>query len=132
MGAEAWVGEQQHDIGVVMGKPSVLRLLLGTAGVSDADILGDDDVRRAGVDGWVVIVERDRWPVVDLPERDSGAGGIIFEDFDAGVGIGGALQPEERDVIFRRPNAGRVFGGFRVWNIARLGEQRGRRSAVDE
>lgn len=52
------------------------------AGVSNADVRGYDDVGRARVFGWVVVVNRERGAVVELPERDPGGGGIIFEDFD--------------------------------------------------
>ena len=123
LGLEGRIGQQQNDVGVVMSEAAVLGQLRFAAGVSDADVRGDDDVGRARVYGWVVVVERKRRAVVDLPERDARGGGIVFEDFDAGVGIGGALQPDQRDVIFRRPNAGGVVGGFGVRNIARVREQ---------
>ena len=102
------------------------------AGVGDADIRGYDDVGRARVHGWVVEVEGKRRAVVELAERDARGGGIVFEDFDAGFGIGGAVEPDQRDVIFRGTNAGGVVGGFRVGNIARIGEQGDGRSAADE
>ena len=87
LGLEGGIGHQQNDIGVVMGEAAVLRLFLGAAGVSNADIRGDDDVRRARVDRRVVVVEGQRRAIVDLPERDSGGGGVGFEDVDAGFGI---------------------------------------------
>ena len=72
LGLEARIGQQQNDIGVVMGEPAVLLLFRVAAGVSNADIRGHDDVRRAGVLGWIVEVKEQRRTVVDLPERDSG------------------------------------------------------------
>src|SRR5579872_3288727 len=115
-GLEIRVGEQQNDVGVVMCEPAVLGQFLAAAGVSNADIRGHDDVGRARIYGRVVVIERQRRTVVDLPERDSGTGSIIFQDLDAGIGIGGVLQPDQRDVVFRRSNARRIVGGFRVWN----------------
>ena len=84
LGLEGWIGQQQNDVGVVMGEPAVLGQFLGAAGVSNADVRGHDDVRRARVDGWVVVVKCKRRAVVDLPELDSGGGGIRFEDIDGG------------------------------------------------
>ena len=67
-----------------MGEPAVLGQFRGAAGVSDADVRGHDDVGRARVYGWVVVVKRERRAVVDLAELDSGGSGIVFEDFDGG------------------------------------------------
>src|SRR5208337_3980588 len=82
LGLEARVGQQQNDIRVVMGEPAMLGQLLAAARVSNADVRGHDDVRRARVYGWVVVVKRKRRAVVDLPQVDSGRGGIRFEDLD--------------------------------------------------
>src|SRR5579872_7221483 len=88
-----------------MREAAVLFLLRGAAGVRNADVGGDNDVRRARVFGWVVVVDCKGWAVEDLPKGNPGGRGVIFEDFDAGVGIGGVLQPEERDVVFRGSDA---------------------------
>ena len=55
-----------------MGEPSVLRQLRGAAGVGDADPRGHDNVRGTGIHGWVVIVERDRRAVENLPQAEQG------------------------------------------------------------
>ena len=88
---EGRMRHQQNDVGVGMGEPAVLGQLCFAARVSDAHVRGYDDVRRPRIYGRVIEVERKRGAVVDLPERDSGCGSIIFKDFDAGFGIGGAL-----------------------------------------
>ena len=79
---ERRIGQQQNDIRVVMGEPAELRQFRRAAGVSHADVRGDDDVRRARVCGWFVVVQREGRAVVDLPELDSGGGG---EDAPVGV-----------------------------------------------
>ena len=84
LGLEGRIGQQQHDIRVVMGEPAVLGQFRRAAGVSNADVRGHDDVRRARVYGWVVVVKNERRAVVDLPELDSGGRGIGFEDLDGG------------------------------------------------
>src|ERR1700722_16427392 len=109
------MGQQQDDVGVVMAEAAVLLLLCGAAGVGNADVRGHDDVRCAGVYGWVVEVNGERRAVEELAERDSGGAGIVFEDLDAGCGIGGVVEPEQRDVVFGRPDAGGVVGRFRDW-----------------
>src|ERR1700722_10539862 len=97
------------------------------ARISDARVRGYDDVRRARIYGWVVVVDRKRRAIVDLPETDSGGGGgIIFKNFYAGIGIGRILQPNQRDVIFRRTYPGGVVGGFGSWDVAGIGKQRDR------
>src|ERR1700729_4233654 len=100
-----------------MGEATVLLLFRSAAGVSNADVRGHDDIGCARVSGWVVEVDGKRWAVVELPERDSSGGGIVFEDFDAGVGIGGALQPEERGGIFRWAEGRGGVGGGLEWGV---------------
>src|SRR5208283_4230414 len=55
---EARMRQQQNDICVVMREPAVLLQFRGTAGVSNAHVRGHDDVRRARVLCWVVVVKR--------------------------------------------------------------------------
>src|SRR5579862_4544514 len=109
-----------------MGKPAVFLEFRGAAGIRNAYVRGHDDVRGAGIVSWVVEVQRERWAIVDLPEPDSGRhGGVRFEDSNGGVGIGGTGQPQQRNVIFRGANAGRVVGRLRKWHVASIGEQSG-------
>lgn len=81
---EARFRQQQNDVGVVMRESAVFRLLRGAAGVRNTHVGSHDDIRRAGIYGCVVVVERERRAVEDLPERDSGGPRIGFEDTDAG------------------------------------------------
>ncbi len=118
---EARVGKQEHDVGVVMGESAVLGELLAAAGVDDADIRGHDNIRSARIDGWVVVVKGKRRAEVDLAEAD--LVGVLLEDLDAGSGVRGVLQPDERDIVFRRSNASGVDGGLGVWNVAGAGKQ---------
>ena len=109
-----------------MGEPAVLGLFRVAAGIRNTDIRGHDDIGRSGVCGWVVKVQEERRAVIDLPERDSRSGGSVpFEDCDGGVGIERAVQPQYRDVIFRRANASGVVGRFGKWKEAVVGQQGG-------
>src|ERR1700722_9169387 len=56
LGLERGIGQQHNDISVVMSEAAVFGEFRLAAGVSDADVGGDDDVGRAWVDGWVVEV----------------------------------------------------------------------------
>ena len=76
--SKARIGEQQNDIGVVMGEPAVLGLFCVAAGVRNADVRGHDDVRRARVYGWVVVVQRQARAIVELPKPDSGGRSIVL------------------------------------------------------
>src|ERR1700679_99911 len=78
------VGQQQNDVRVVMSEAAVLGQFRGAAGVRNAHVRGHDDIRRARVFGWIVVVEGERRAVVDLAELDSGGGGIRFQDTDCG------------------------------------------------
>src|ERR1700742_2973786 len=107
-----------------MGESAMLGEFGLAARVSDTHVWGHDNVGRARIYGWVIVVERKRRAVVDLAETDSSGGRrIIFENLDAGVGIGRVLQPDQRDVIFGRTDAGWVVRGFRKWDVACIGKQ---------
>src|SRR6516164_2394175 len=79
--------QQQNDVRVVMGEATVLGLFRVAAGVSNTDVRGHDDVRRAGVVGWIVVVKEERRPVINLPERDPSWRSIRFEYPDCGSSI---------------------------------------------
>ena len=115
-----------------MREAAVFCKFLGATGVGNADVWRHDDIRRARVYGWVVVVEGKRGAVVNLPEFDPGGGGVLFEDLDARESIGGAVQPDQRDIIFRRSDAGGVVGRFRVRNVARIGKQSDGSSPVNQ
>ena len=119
---EAGKRQQQHHVGVIVGKAAMFLLFGMAAGVSDADVRDYDDVRRARVSGRIVEINRERRAVEDLPQPDTSRRAIVLEDFYSRVSIRRTLQPEKRNVIFRRPDAGAV-GGFRVGNKARIGKQ---------
>ena len=110
----------------------MLRQFSRAAGICNSNIRGDDDVRRARVYGGIVVIEDERGAVVNLAKRDSGRGSVVFENFDARISFGRALQPDERDVVFGWPNSGGIIGGFRIRNVTAIGKQSYRRSSVDE
>lgn len=61
-------------------------LLFGVAaGVSDTDVRGHDDVRRARVIGRIAVVDREQRAVEDLANPDTSGGGVVFEDLYTGV-----------------------------------------------
>src|ERR1700758_3357913 len=60
LAVEIRMGEQQHNVGIVMGKTTVLSLLFVAAEVRNSDVRGHDDVRRAWVLGRVVVVQLQR------------------------------------------------------------------------
>jgi hypothetical protein len=123
LGYKRRIRQQQNDIGVVVAKAAVFGKFRFAAGVSDADIRSDDDVRSPRVLGRVVVVEREGGTVVNLAQANARAGrGVVFQNLDAGRCIRRALQPNQRDVIFRWPNARRVIGGLRIRYVARIGE----------
>jgi hypothetical protein len=109
VGPEADLGEQQHDIGVVMGEPAMLRLLRG-AGVSDADIRGHDDVRTTRIYGCFVEVERGRRAVEDLPEADDG--GVVFKDLTLASVLEELFSQSRETSSSVGPDAGRVVRRF--------------------
>src|SRR3984957_461527 len=125
------MGQQQNDVRVVMGEAAVLGKFRGAAGVSNSDVRGDDNIRRAWVHGRIVVVNGKRRTIVNLAEFDSGGGGVIFEDFDARKSIGRVVQPDQRDVIFGRSNAGGVVGRFREGNESGIRKQSDGGSAGD-
>ena len=47
---EGGVGEQEHDVGIVVGEAAMFLELLVAAGVGDADVGCDDDVGGARID----------------------------------------------------------------------------------
>jgi len=57
VGFEARLRQQQNDVGVVMREAAVLGQFRRAAGVSNADVRGHDDVRRAWIRVWVVEVD---------------------------------------------------------------------------
>lgn len=49
---KSWIGDQQHDVDVVMGKAAVLHQLLMAASVTNTDVGGDYNVRRPRIIWW--------------------------------------------------------------------------------
>ena len=120
---EGRVGQEQNDVRIVMGEATVLRELLCAAGISDADIRGHDDIRRARVYGWVVEVKCERRAVIDLPKANSMAEALcsrmltlawVSEEFFSQIS-------ETSSSVGPMPVG--VVGGFGVRNIARIREQ---------
>src|ERR1700722_20715412 len=106
------MGQQKNGGRAAMAAPAVLGKFRGASGVSNSDVRGDDNIRRAWVHGRIVVVNGKRRTIVNLAEFDSGGGGVIFEDFDARKSIGRVVQPDQRDVIFGWSNPGGVVGRF--------------------
>ncbi len=64
---EAGIGQQHYYIGVVMREPAVLGLFRMASGIRNPNVRGHDDVRCARVYGRIVVVDRERWAVEELP-----------------------------------------------------------------
>jgi hypothetical protein len=99
-----------------MREAAVLGELRLTSGIGNAYVGSDDDVRCAGIavprESGDVVVQGQRRAVVDLP--DAGLGSVVFECGDGGLSVGRVGEPEQRDIVFGRSDAGRVRRGFGV------------------
>ena len=82
------IRQEQNHVRVVVSEPAVLGEFLGAARVGHADVRSHNNVRRARILGWFVVVQRERRAVINLSELDSGRCGIRFEDADGGQRIG--------------------------------------------
>ena len=106
-GLKAWMRHQQHDVGIVMREPAMIRDHRRAAGVGYADVRGDDNIRRPRIlprrPTTHSVVQRQCWPVVDLPQTDGCC--ILFQQFHRRGHALALIQPEHRDVILGCANA---------------------------
>lgn len=111
----------------------MLFLLLRAAGVNHAVVGLHNDVRRAGISailGEPRLVEHrgQRGSVKHLAHAD-----LVSVGLQKRNGLRNQRrigQPDQRNVVFCRPDAAAVVGRFRQRDQTIVGEQRGRREAV--
>ena len=97
MGPECGIGEQQDHVGVVMREAAVLGELRLAAGIGNAYVRRDDDVRSTRVPTWPesrgVVVEGYGWTVEDLAEADGCS--VLLKRLDSAVNVRARLEPEQ-------------------------------------
>lgn len=129
---EGRVGEEHDDVGVIVREATVLGELLGAAGVDDAGVGSDDDVRGAwvtvGRETGGLVVEGEGGAVEDGAEADGGA--VLLERRYGGGCVSCVFEPEKGDVVLGCPDAaagGRFRGGKKAGddcsNVARWPSQ---------
>ena len=127
------VGDQHHDVGVVMREAAVLGHFLHACGIDDADVRGDDDVRRPRIRTRNVEHQSKARPDIEFAAIGADLTGVSLECREGARDARRAAvgEPQQRDVVFERLGGrderrgrrlGRSSAGMRKTRFGSIGD----------